>query len=70
MLGCNAAKKNKQDKTKPIKPNDPQIPIRYTHTHIYIYIYIYILLTRISNITSNPQLVLFARLPFTLTIFI
>ena len=23
ILGCNAAKKNKQDKTKPIKPNNP-----------------------------------------------
>ena len=53
-----AAKKNNQD-TKPIKPNNPQIRIQY----IYIYIYIYILLTRISNVTSNPQLVLFDRLP-------
>ena len=25
ILGCNAAKKNKQDKTKPPKPNNPQI---------------------------------------------
>ena len=32
--------------------------------YIYIYIYIYILLTRISNVTFNPQLVLFDRLPF------
>ena len=29
ILGCNAAKKYKQDKTKPIKPNNPQIPIQY-----------------------------------------
>ena len=28
ILGCNAAKKNKQDKTKPIKPNNPQISIQ------------------------------------------
>ena len=31
-LGCNAAKKTKQDKTKPIKPNNPQISIQ----NIYI----------------------------------
>ena len=46
-------KTTKQDKTK---PNNPQISIK-------IYIYIYILLTRISNVTFNPQLVLFDRLP-------
>ena len=51
-LGCDAAKKTEQDKTKPIKP---QIAMQY--------IYIYILLTRISNVTFNPQLVLFDRLP-------
>ena len=51
--------KNKQNKTKPIKPNNPQISIQ----NIYIYIYIYILLTPISNVTFNPQLVLFDRLP-------
>ena len=27
-LGCNAAEKNKQDKTKPIDPNNPQISIQ------------------------------------------
>ena len=54
-LRCNAAKKTKQDKTKPIKPNNPQISIPN--------IYIYILLTRISDVTFNPQLVLFDRLP-------
>ena len=27
ILGCNAAK-NKQDKNKPIKPNNPQISIQ------------------------------------------
>ena len=32
--------------------------------YIYIYIYIYILLNRISNVTFNPQLVLFDCLPF------
>ena len=32
-MGCNAAKKTKQDKTKPIKPNNSQISIQ----KIYIY---------------------------------
>ena len=41
-LGCNTATKTKQEKTKPIKPNNPHISIQY----IYIYIYIYILLPR------------------------
>ena len=27
-VGCNAAKKNNQNKTKPIKPNNPQISIQ------------------------------------------
>ena len=50
-------KKNKQDKTKPIKPNNPQISIHK----------IYILLTGISNVTFNPQIVLFNRLPLLIT---
>ena len=33
MLRCNAAKKNKHDKTKRIKPNNPQIPIQYIHIY-------------------------------------
>ena len=45
--------KSKQDKTKPIKPNNPQISIQN----------IYILLSRISNVTFNHQLVLFDRVP-------
>ena len=53
-------KKTKQDKTKPIKPNNPQISIQN----------IYILLTRISNVSFNPQLVLFDRLPFNIFIYI
>ena len=48
------AKKTKQDKTKPIKPNNPQISKQNLG---------YILLIRISNVTFNPQLVLFDRLP-------
>ena len=43
--------KTKPDKTKPIKPNNPQISIQN----------MYILLTCISNVTFNPQLVLFDR---------
>ena len=43
-----------QYKTKPIKPNNPQISIQYI---------LYILLTRISNVTFKPQLVLFDHLP-------
>ena len=52
-LGCNAAKKTKQDKTKLIKPNNPQISIHK--------IYVYTINTRISNVTFTPQLVLFDR---------
>ena len=33
ILGCNAAKKNNQDKTKPIKLNNPQISIQ----HYFVY---------------------------------
>ena len=55
-MGCNAAEKNKHDKNKPIN--------KITHKYQYIYI---ILLTRISNVTSNHQLVLFDRLPLTPT---
>ena len=47
------AKKNKQDKTKRIKPNNPHISIHY----------IYMQLTHNSNVTVNPQLVLFDRIP-------
>ena len=50
-FGCNVAKKTKQEKTKPLKPNNPQISIQY------------ILLTYISNVIVNTQLVLFNRLP-------
>ena len=38
-MGRNVVKKTKQDKTKQIKPNNPQISIQ---KYIYIYIYIYI----------------------------
>ena len=47
-------KKTKKYTTKPI----------YLYK-IYIYIYIYKLLTRISNVTFNPQLVLFDRIHYT-----
>ena len=32
-MGCNAAKKTKQDKNKPIKPNNPQISIQKKEYH-------------------------------------
>ena len=58
-LGCNAAKK---------KPNRTKLnQLNQITTNIYTK-YMYILLTRISNVTFNPQLVLFDRLPFRLYI--
>ena len=36
-LGCNAAKKIKQDKTKPIKQNNPQISIQNMYIVYTIY---------------------------------
>ena len=32
-LGCNATKKTKQEKAKPITPNNPQISIQYIYTY-------------------------------------
>ena len=57
-----AAKKNNQDKTIHIKTYSPQIPIQY-NIYIYIYTVYNILLTRILNVNSNPQLLLFDNFP-------
>ena len=62
--------KNKQDKTKL-----NQITHKYQYNiilniHIYTLYYIgYIVLTRISNVTSNPKLILFDRLPLVIILY-